>query len=351
MKTQLIAFLASMILVFAIVPVRGEGAAGKLDLTRLNLIAGCRVHNPEGLAIREFAGNYCLFFADGRYLSADATRLAMFKSDKTIQWQIPGHYHHQLNWSADKKHILALTSNFEKVDGLTVRVDVLKKIDLDGKVVSEITSRKIFDDLKITRITSPFDWDPSSKQKANHEISHFNSFYEIPPGVRHPKMNSVVAGNFIANSTHSAAVILSSDLKTALARIQFPSSIYETIHDVQVMKNGHVLFLNNEAVYDERTSGPRTTIEIIDPLTKKNSYRFQASPPEMFYTPLAGGVQQVSDDYLLISHITNAYFFLERKTGKIVRSGVFRDAKKGHSFRSVQEIRAEDLTEFLSHWQ
>lgn len=323
----------------------------KLELSRLNLIAGCRVHSPEGFAIREFAGNHCLFFSDGRYLSADATRLAMFKSDKTLQWQIPGHYHHQLNWSADKKHVLALTSNFEKTDGHTLRIDALKKIDLDGKVVAEITSRKIFADLKITRITSPFDWDPSSKQRAEHEISHFNSFYEIPAGVRHPKMNSVVGGNFIANSLHSGTVIISSDFETALARIQFPSSVNETTHDVQITKNGQVLFLNNEAVYDEKTSGPRTTIEMIDPLSKKNSYRFQASPPEMFYTALAGGVQQVGNDYLLISHITNAYFFLERKTGKIVRSGVLRDAKKGHSVRNVQDIRAEDLTEFLSHWK
>ncbi len=343
--------VSAAVVLGCIVPTLSLGAAKKIDLSRLNLIAGCRVHNSNGLAIREFAGNYCLFFTDGRYLSADATRLAMVKSDKTFLWQIPGHYHHQLNWSADKKHVLALTSNFEKSDGLTIRIDVLKKIDLDGKVVAEISSRKIFDDLKITRIKSPFDWDPSSKQKADHEISHFNSFYEIPAGVRHPKMSSVVGGNFIANSTHSAAVIISSNFKTALARVQFPSSILETTHDVQITKDAQVLFLNNEAVYDELNSGPRTTIETMDPFSKKNTYRFQASPPEMFYTPLAGGVQQVGDEYLLISHITNAYFFLERKTGKIVRSNVFRDAKKGHSFRSVQDIRAEDLSEFLSHWQ
>ena len=321
------------------------------DLSNLNIISGCRVHGSDSILIRQFNGAFCLFFEDGRYVSADATRLTLILPNQTQAWTLPGHYHHMLNWSHDRKFILALASRFDKAEnGKTERVDVFQKIDLNGKIVNQTDSRKVFAALKIQILPTPFNWDASAKSAAETEMSHFNSFYEIPPQKRIPKMKAIRAGNFIASSINSGAVILNEDLQVALAKIEFPTSLHQSLHDVKVTADGEILFFNNERVRDGKNQNPRSSVEIIDPLTKKPSFVFMSNPSELFYSWACGGAQEIGNNLILVSHMTNGYYFVERKSGKVARSNILFDRYASANTQPHQQIRAENLSEFLKHW-
>lgn len=338
------------ILVIACSAFPNQSIAAPPNLSKLSLVAGCRIHKIDGTLLKQFVGNMCLFMNDGHYVTADAERIVMYAPDKTEVWRIPGHFHHQMNWSYDGKSILVLSSKFVPIDGKTVRVDVLRRIDLSGKITGEISSDVIFEKLKIKRSRSSFNWEQGLKDKVDLEISHFNSFHEIPPQDRASKNPNIVAGNYIASSTGSGTVLIDNALKVPLEKITYSTSIDQLIHDVQLMKNGQILLLNNDHERDKTKSGRWSSVEFFDPVLRKTTYSFSSSPPEMFYTPSCGGVQQLGDGLILISHISNAFFFLDSKSKKILRSDVLKDEHSVANMISIQEIKAHDLTEFLKKW-
>ena len=75
-----------------------------------------------------------------------------------------------------------------------------------------------------------------------------------------------------------------------------------------------------------------------------------SNPPEFFYSWACWGVQEIGDVLLLISHTTNGYYFIERKTGKVARSHIFFDRLASPDTQPHQQINAENLNEFFKHW-
>lgn len=343
-------FLSAIVFALAVQFLSRTSYAASFDFSKQSLIVGCRIYKIDGTYMREFTGNLCLFMNDGRYITADAERIAMYAPDKTEVWKVPGHYHHQLNWSYDGKSILALSSKFVQIGGKTMRADVLRRFTLDGKVTGEISSQDIFNKLKITREPSGFTWEKGVKSDVSLEISHFNSFHEIPPQDRKSANPNIVAGNYIANSTESGAVLVDKHLRVPLEKVTFPTSRSQTTHDVQLMGDGRILMLNNDRVRNMQNTGPRSSVEYFDPVARKSTYTFEASPPEMFYTPRCGGVQLLADGLIFISHVSSAFYFLDSKTSKIIRSDVFRDEHSAPNNIPIQQAKVQDLTEFLKKW-
>lgn len=289
---------------------------------------------------------------DGRVLSANEERLAMIRPDHSEAWRIPGHYHHQMNWSSDGRHILALSSKVVEIDKKNVRLDVLMKIDLDGKIIGSIDSRQIFEQLKGTLKLVPLTWSPKLKTPAQFEVTHFNSLYEIPSFKKgaQPYSKDLEPGNYIGGVFEMGAFVLSSDFTKVKSYISFPSSFVNSIHDVQVLEDGGILFFNNFLKPHGEFPGPSSAIEVMRKGDVVETL-FAASPPEAFYSPRTGAVQVLGPDLILFSHYVQGFFFWDTKKKKILRSGLLDDSLFDRGIRSLQQIKSEDLTEFLKAWQ
>jgi hypothetical protein len=319
-----------------------EKSVGSLGYHQL--VSDCRVYSFDGSLVRQFPGGHCLFMDNGNLISASPDRITMMTSDKTEMWKILGNYHHQINWTQDKQFILAITTEKIEINGVLTRVDGLQKIDLKGKVVAEIKSNKIHEQLKVTNQPHDPAWDSKGGGVAKRELSHFNSFYEIQTS---KAAGPIKSGNFVVNSKNDGVYILNSSLNLALKRILVPTSEDHRVHDVTVTSQGKLLFLNNLQKGSGLKNRPYSTIEQLDPNTMKVTRVFSSSPPEAFYSSVAGGVQELNSDTILISQVSGNYLAYNTKTKRTVFSGAFYQL---NSAKFWSRVRAEDLTKFLSKW-
>lgn len=315
------------------------------------LVEGCNVFPQQGPPVLILPGKFCQFYEDGSFISATSSSIRRFDKKQTLLWEKKMHIHHQVNLSVDKRSILTLSSEIKSIAGKLVRVDQLIKMDLNGQILNTVSSDEL---IKIVKRPLSFKTMPKFlieelENKTTLELSHFNSFYEIPEiqkGI--PVPSYIKQGNFVASSTSLGIFILSPDLKNVLHHLSVSSSIRNNIHDVQVLENGRILvFVNLEAkkMFDTKNSA----IQELDSKTGKVLFTFTATPKSMFYSIYCGGVQKISEDLLFISHINNGVFVYSRSKKEIVYHSLHLHQKDGF-LTSFQQAKLMDLEDFLTHW-
>lgn len=274
---------------------------------------GCTIYSHG--EIHPFPGQMCVFQNDGSIFSS-AKVLRKLKPDGSVAWETNEFLHHQLNLSPDGKRLFTLGSEVITENGKKLRDDILFVVDAE---TGAILHRKRAAELRQETKLSPFSWPPPEAQTeppADIEVSHFNSIYEIPDNTS--KAPYLKAKNVIANSSGHGYFVLSPDLSKVLHHEILSFSRYHRVHDVQVNREGKILLFNNTANITEDV--PHSAVQEYDPVTKRITYEFTASPKPLFYSPACGGVQIVDTDKLFISHIVTGGYLISKKTKTILRS-------------------------------
>lgn len=292
-----------------------------------------------------FPGSHCVFQDDGSIISGTNEVLRKIGLDNSIIWELKKSIHHQINLSVDKKRILTLSSEVKKIDGLRVRDDLILILDQDGKVLHEQTGLWLVE--KIGR--QPLMWslektDPSILI-ADSEATHFNSIYEIPENAGAQKASYLKPGNIIINSIKLGTFILSPDLKKLLFHTDFIESWKNMTHDVQVAKDGTLLYFNN-MVRHYGKDNPHSSIDKYDTVKKEMTFRFTSDPKEMFYATFCGGVQEIGDN-IFFSHLTNGGFLYSPSQKKMLRS-VPPGNRTPLKPVPRQQIKMVDVREFMT---
>jgi hypothetical protein len=301
----------------------------------LHLVNGCNIFSPSGEIVKPLPGNFCQFYDDGNLLVATETALKMMDKFQAVKWELKGKIHHQLNKSADGKRILALGYKPVENKNNTV-VDKFMVISLDGKVLLQSDSSELLKQVKFKTYTPK-------------ELTHINSFYEIPKLISTRVLPDYLKeGNFILNSFRSGIFILSADLKKVLHNFTLPSSLVHQVHDVQVLENGNLLYFNN-MVTGQQSEGPHSSIEEYDLVENKTVLEFTSNPKQMFFSLFCGGVQQLDQDLVLFSHMLTGTYVFSRKNNRIESSIHGTHFMHGRFFPS-QQVKSVDLKKFLSHW-
>lgn len=301
---------------------------------KMNLVNGCHIMDINGENVKSFPGSFCQFLDDGSYLSADQDHLKYFSKKNELIWQKDGHYHHQLNLTHDQKRILVLTSAVVK----NIRQDKFQVLDLAGNIIAEELADTY---LKQIKEKKPF---------SELELTHFNSFYEIPTlneGLKLPEY--VKPGNFILNSYRLGYFIVSSDLKLVLHREKFNGSTDHQTHDAQILPDGKLIYFNNIHSESEK-SNAFSSVDEIDLTQNKSTVLFMASPKQAFFSRHCGGVQYLDKDHVLFSHMLAGTYIYSLKDQKMV-SNIYRTHLNGHKFYPAQQVKALNLKKFLSHWK
>lgn len=326
----------------------------------LTLAAGCRLYDLSGLNFKTFPGSMCLYMDDGNFISGNETALRMFNNKNEVVWEIKGHFHHQINLTLDKQKILALSSHVTGETGKISRQDKLMVIALDGKVLHE---RLMVDIMKEAKSPS-IDWilDPHMRTffGSGNEVSHLNSMYEIPENKGFPKNEYLKKGNIVISGLETGIHFLTPDLSKVVHFIYLKDAILHSVHDVQVNPKGNLLFFNNAVKTNvkKRTDHPNwrafnghhSAIMEMDPKTQKIVSKFEATPKEMFYSKACGSVQELDKDTWLFTHILNGTYIYSKSQKKMLYS-LPATHLSDHAFIPIQQVKAWDLSKFLSHWK
>jgi hypothetical protein len=324
-----------------------SGAAGDFgDLRRFHLVNGCQLFSITGEVFARFPGVICVFLDDGSFVSASDTHIRHFSKDDEVLWEHRGHFHHQVNLSADRKRLLALSSEF---DGKT-RQDKFLVFDLAGRVLHTQTTLPLLRQAGISPLRYNIRVPVGG---ADVEVSHFHSFYEIPKLAAAELPEYLREGNVIVNSLELGVFVLTPDLRTVLFRTTFPTSYLHRVHDVQVTPAGNFLYFNNVAAANQPKSGPITplanqysTVNEARPRGHELVRTFEASPREVFFSWISSNVQRLTDDlWLFTHHLNGTYVYSHAKKNLILFVPGTHFQESG--FAPVQQVRAEDLGGFL----
>jgi hypothetical protein len=307
-----------------------------MDLKNTHLVNGCSVFNWDGEKVKSFPGSFCQFFDDGSFLSGTIDSLKYMTKDSEIKWEYKGHIHHQVNLSPDLERIMFMSSDYNSPDKGGSRVDQLVVLSRDGKVLLR---------------QSAADWMKQVNQEGytKHEMTHFNSFYEIPE-IKGKAPDYIKQGNYIANSSTVGTFILSADLKKVLHFRKIHTSHKHQIHDVQILTNGRMIYFNNSHT-PTSNNVYFSTIEEMDLLTNRIEFEFRANPEAAFFSRYCGGVQKIDEDIILFSHMLTGTYVYSRKMKTIVNYLYQTHVLDSPSFSPSQQVKAVDVRAFMSHWK
>ena len=298
------------------------------------LVKNCEVYKLNGDKVKTYPGRLCQFFDDGSFVMASLRELKFLTSQGEVKWTISGEFHHQLNLSVDGKRLLVLSSKYQTDQkGEKLGIDHIMIVSKEGKVLHETLTDWMYKTLK--------DSQPWSKT----ELTHFNSFYEIPKITEKGVPAYIKEGNFIVNAYTMGIFILSSDLKTILHHQNFASSTGHKIHDVQILANGNYLYFNN---IDSRSTDTNrfSSVQEMDHKGRIIS-EFPKERSPLFFSLHMGGVQSLDQDHWLISHAVLGSYIYSKKSQQII-SNIYQTHYEYHRFLTAQQVKLKDLKLFLS---
>jgi len=338
-------FLLSLLLVHPAFSSESEGIS---KIKKLALVNGCRIYNYTGNWVKTIPGNFCLFTNDGTVISAEDKFLRRYSKTRDVMWEIPGHFHHQINFSNDKSKILALSSEILKEGDENIRYDKFLIISLEGKVLHELSARDLLVQTKQKSLSLPMNGALKGLLSANIEGTHFNSIYEIPEITTTKVPSYITKDNIIVNSTNLGFYVLTPDLKKVL-HSQLLGKTNHSIHDLQVRSNGSLLLFNNRADEGLALNPYFSAIQEFD-LDKKRIVFSYSGDEGIFYSPYCGGVQEIDSDLILFSHVlTGAYFY--SKSAKKLLVTVPGFTANEQIYYPTQQIKGLNLEDFLRNWE
>jgi len=152
--------------------------------------------------------------------------------------------------------------------------------------------------------------------------------------------------------------VLSPDMSTLLHHIDYKGSTHHRIHDVQVKPNGNFLLFNNLVAMGPPTifflTGPTPTnhhsaVQEINPVSMKVIQEFTTTPKTAFYSWICGSVQELDSDTWLMTHLLSGTYIYSKSKKDFVASipGTHADNQR---FGPVQQVKAQDLSKFMSHY-
>lgn len=303
---------------------------------------GCRIFNLKGEVLKSFPGDICLYFDDGKLLTATDKGLDFYDPGFKHLWNIPVIIHHGLALSNDKKKILAMGSEFVKFKKNKKRIDKLMVIDLGGKILHQVLSTTLFKQAGAEPLIRKYVQD-------DVEITHFNSFFEIPAIKIKTELPYLKEGNFIVNGREDGLFILSPDLQKVELFTLLPQSVLHQVHDAQVLANGHLLIFNNVTIGSTKDL-KYSSIQEIDFQTNEVVFEFTTIPKTAFFSPVSGAVQKLDEDHYLISHVSAGTFIYSKSKKTFVNAVSETHFPDGRLF-PTHKVRLYDLRKFLSYWK
>ena len=77
--------------------------------------------------------------------------------------------------------------------------------------------------------------------------------------------------------------------------------------------------------------------------------RFSGSPKQLFHSAICGDIQELNKDLWPFTHFLNGTYIYSKSSKKILAM-ITETHLEGERFIPSQQVTAQNLTKFLSHW-
>jgi hypothetical protein len=324
---------------------------------KLYNVIGCEIYDMDKILIRRFPGSMCLFLDDGSILSAQKENLIFYDRYRNEIWSKKINPHHQMNFTLDKKLFLVIGSEIKEIKNSLgkvekVRSDVLYIIDKHGEI------KKTYSLYEHRNQFVQLNWNAAFNRKYNKEgakvlhegidweITHTNSFYEIPENTISTHYPEFKAGNFIINDISLMLVyIIDSDFKKVIWQSPILKDNWIMFHDVQVVPNTDLIIF-----YDNGTPiRPESRLVEYDLLKQKITWQFPKKFSKSFYSKKMGGLQILENGNVFYNDLTKIPTAHEiSRDGKTVWTLIPREKIAiQNQYDPFQQVKRLDLSQFL----
>lgn len=298
--------------------------------------ADCDILDRNGQLVFHQPGGLCAFAKNGDLLVYQSLveKLSKINAKGETLWESREIIHHKLIFDTDDKSILAIESEPAVFAGVSVRSDCFSQRDLGGKVLFKWCLSDHLEEMqKLGFRFNPVRTGNFAFQKGvvTHEISHANSIVRIEENSREKTNPAFKSGNFLVNlyGSSRAAFILDPKMKNILWTIDFSSfdyggqNFYLSTHDLQITKDGWLLFYGNDFKVPEigaidRLLSPNlgmfadktergayySGLVLMDPESRVIHWMYTDYPRDKFSSPVLGSVTELKNGNFLYSDIT-----------------------------------------------
>lgn len=307
---------------------------------------GCSLLDAQGKEIKKkYLGWVCAFFPNGKMILGDGFTLTFYDKNMDVVWSRDVHTHHSIMFSPEDNTALVLASN---ILGKNTRIDRLEVYDQDGRRLKHFDFKP---EHSIQRV--PFTWDQFVfPRSVRWQLTHINSFYRI--GKNRSKHPAFAEGNYIVNEAMGRIYFFDKDLKNIVHSIDISKWNRHLMTDVQVTKNGTILFYSGKNVLQ---NDPHTSLVEVDPEDGRVLWSYRGNPE--FHAPYEGNVQILENGNILFSTVDIPYteFPTEMMRGKhrmteITREGkiVWSVSRSGENLSGLPNVaKLWDMTSYLKN--
>lgn len=273
-----------------------------------NLLSSCELLNMQGEIVQVFPGFLCTTTNDRKIISQVGNYLYKFDRNLNVIWRANAIVHHDYSIGIDG-HIFALGTEIRKFQGETFHFNTIVKILPDGKISNTWKSFEHIDDLhKLTDIDlKNFN---SNKKAQSGDVPvkiKINSIHVIPENSLSNKEAAFRKGNLLVGfSQLNLLAILDPESFKILWSYSPPYRLGKYFsHSAQMLAEGKIILFNNTFSQTPSTNSVHhSAILKLDPLIKNISWEYRANPPDSFYSPTEGDVQQLENGNILITENT-----------------------------------------------
>ena len=312
----------------------------------------CRVYDLAGNLVHQFPGGFCYFNDDGSLLMStnNNQEIGLYDQNLEKKWSHKMHIHHQINKTSDGDYLILTSSTISYIKQ-KMRFDKFVIINSKGELTKSYDLAdhlELVDEAQILykEFYAPFNWDPVNSNLADYEISHFNSFYEIPENQSSRNFPQLQAHNYIVNNPMCRCSLIFNHQLTNIELVVFIPKTYLT-HDSQILTNGNLL------IYINSLKGRESFIKqssIGEYNISNRKFIFEFSPTRDFYSVHSGGVQKVFDKFYFYSdfdHSDPKATFVN-SNGEIIKVIRFPNLNGSSGFQQAKLLK---LDQFLKNYQ
>ncbi|MGZ6484971.1 MAG: hypothetical protein ACXWQQ_00455 [Pseudobdellovibrio sp.] len=291
----------------------------------------------------------CDYRSDGSVIAANSNLgiVRLLNNKDEVLWTRNKVAHHNLMFTPDENRILMITDDAVKLNSVLYRTDCFEIYNLSGQMLRRWCVKDHLEELRKLGL------DPGSAEvslwlnrigpEPKVELSHANSFYEIPDNDRGAHDPAFKKGNYILNLYGAAKLVLILDEN--LEKILWAKNLnnfkkdgvnYAIFsHDIQVTQSGDILLYANSmvlsstlgltslhnlfrinlgsgnsvrtgsALNQNRNLNLSSSLMTFDPYTEQIKWDYHSTPQSLFSSSQFGSVTEMPGRHYLFNNNTN----------------------------------------------
>jgi hypothetical protein len=174
------------------------------------------------------------------------------------------------------------------------------------------------------------------------DVFHANTIEVIPIDIDVANKGDLL---FCARNLDLVGII---DIETKKLKWSWGPGILDRPHNPTVLENGNIL------IFDNGWHREYSRVIELNPTTKEISWKFEADPPESFFSTTRGASQRLPNGNTLITESNKGYVFEVTKDGEIVwefwnpdfdeqgrRTTIYRMTRYNQSFQSMESMTSD----------